>query len=198
MSEGSRSLERSGKARGATGKTCSACTCSTARLVTRMLRRGQPARRCSSCEAAATTCSKLSSSSNRRLSCRNHFNRSSRRNPSRSLIARCWAMVGRIRSGSLMGASEMKETPSTKSLAREVPTCTARRVLPTPPVPTRVSRRTSERSRRLQMAATSCSRPINWVNCAGRGARMPGPAPSPNLGLTTLRSPCIVKDPPLS
>src|SRR5437868_6860975 len=94
------------------------------------------------------------------------------------------------------GASDMKVTPSTKSSARSEPTCTARRVVPTPPLPVSVTRRMSERSRRLQIVATSCSRPISGVNCIGREARMPDPELATDLGLNTICSSRIVKDPP--
>ena len=46
------------------------------------------------------------------------------------------------------------------------------------------------------MTATSCSRPISGVNCAGRGARIPDPELGNDLGLNTTRSSRIVKDPP--
>ena len=46
-------------------------------------------------------------------------------------------------------------------------TCTARRVLPIPPGPVIVSRRTSGRNRSSLAAATSFSRPTNPVRCTG-------------------------------
>ena len=77
-------------------------------------------------------------------------------------------MVGMTKSGSLIGANGTKETPSGKSSRSSVATWSARRVLPTPPVPVRVKRRTSGRCRRVQAAATSCLRPMREVSCAGR------------------------------
>ncbi len=77
-------------------------------------------------------------------------------------------MVGMTRSASLMGASGTKQTPSVKSSSRLVPTSSPRRVLPTPPVPVSVTRRTSGCRRRAHTAATSCSRPTSGVSCAGR------------------------------
>jgi hypothetical protein len=47
----------------------------------------------------------------------------------------------------------------------------ARRVLPVPPGPVRVSRRTSARSRRTSIWGSSSSRPTNRVGCVGSGAR---------------------------
>src|SRR6266699_4177069 len=72
------------------------------------------------------------------------------------------------RSGSLMGASRTRQIPSGKSSSSAVATCKPRRVLPTPPVPVRVSRRTSGCRRSAQDAATSCSRPTSGVSCAGK------------------------------
>src|SRR5713226_2168438 len=43
-----------------------------------------------------------------------------------------------------------------------------RRVLPTPPGPVRVTKRTSGRRRRAHTACTSCSRPINGVSRPGK------------------------------
>ena len=76
-------------------------------------------------------------------------------------------MVDRTKAGSLMGAKETKETPSGKSARTSVATCNARRVLPTPPGPVRVSRRTSELRSRAVTAASSCLRPMRGVSGAG-------------------------------
>src|SRR2546423_8067377 len=77
-------------------------------------------------------------------------------------------MVAMTKAGSLMGARETTCTPSAKSCARSGATSSARRVLPTPAVPVRVSRRTSGRTSKAWIACTSCSRPISDVSETGR------------------------------
>src|SRR6266566_4858837 len=67
-----------------------------------------------------------------------------------------------------MGASETKQTPSGNSPRSSVAIRSARRVLPTPPVPVRVSKRSSGRASRVEAAATSRSRPISDVSGNGR------------------------------
>src|SRR5579883_1851093 len=66
-----------------------------------------------------------------------------------------------------MGPRETKQTPPVKSPASSVATSTPRRVLPTPPIPTSVKRRTSGRLNNVQAATTSCSRPTNGASRAG-------------------------------
>src|SRR6266700_3947359 len=51
----------------------------------------------------------------------------------------------------------------------------ARRVLPTPPVPVRVSKRISGRASRVQAAATSRSRPRSEVSGTGSGEKSLSP-----------------------
>src|SRR5712692_4080876 len=66
-----------------------------------------------------------------------------------------------------MVASGMKQTPLVRSLNKSLAICRLMLVLPTPPVPVRVTRRTSGRIRRAYAAATSCSRPIKDVSGVG-------------------------------
>src|SRR5438045_3244599 len=54
-------------------------------------------------------------------------------------------MVGATRAGSLVGARFTKNTPSAKRSLSSAATWRPRRVLPTPPGPVRVTRRTSSR-----------------------------------------------------
>ena len=61
----------------------------------------------------------------------------------------------------------MKETPSAKDAFSERTTSKASRVLPTPPGPSRVSKRTSGCLSRSMTTCTACSRPINGVVAAG-------------------------------
>src|SRR5947207_1104061 len=60
----------------------------------------------------------------------------------------------------------MKETPSAKDAFSERTTSKASRVLPTPPGPSRVSKRTSGCLSRSMTTCTACSRPINGVVAA--------------------------------
>ena len=54
-------------------------------------------------------------------------------------------------------------------------TCCARRVLPTPPGPVRVSSRTSGRSKSSRTTSASCSRPTNEVRSPGGGGKRSSP-----------------------
>ena len=76
--------------------------------------------------------------------------------------------MGTTRLGSLTGASGTKQISPAKSSSRSVATCKARRVLPTPPVPVRVTRRISGRCRSVHNTWISSSRPIREVSCAGK------------------------------
>ncbi len=68
-------------------------------------------------------------------------------------------MVGMTSSGSLTGASGTKQTPSEKSFNSAFATASPSRVLPTPPVPISVSKRTSGCRNRVQSSTSSSSRP---------------------------------------
>src|SRR5436190_24379197 len=68
----------SGSASGGTGNSCSACTCNTSRLVTRILSCGQAASTSTICTPAVTTCSKLSRRRNMCLCCNSCFTCSSK------------------------------------------------------------------------------------------------------------------------
>ena len=73
--------------------------------------------------------------------------------------------------GSPTGANSTSHTPSGNSAASSAATCTARRVLPTPPTPVRV---TSRCARTCSASSfTSTSRPTKLVTCTGR---LPGTA----------------------
>ena len=58
-------------------------------------------------------------------------------------------MAGATRAGSASGARSTKATPSAKSAASDLATRSASRVLPTPPGPVRVTRRTSGRRKQV-------------------------------------------------
>ncbi len=77
-------------------------------------------------------------------------------------------MAAMTRVGSLTRASSTKQTPAAKPARTAWATSSARRVLPTPPVPVSVTRRTAACRSKVQMASCSCSRPISAVIGAGR------------------------------
>ena len=64
-----------------------------------------------------------------------------------SRIPRSAAIVEMTSAGSLIGARSTNQTPSAKSSSSAAATCSARRVLPMPPGPVSVTRRTSLRRR---------------------------------------------------
>ena len=77
-------------------------------------------------------------------------------------------MADATRAGSVMGASATKKTPSSNSSKSSAATCKPRRVLPMPPGPVRVSRRTSSSRKRPRTSLSSRSRPTSGVGWAGR------------------------------
>ena len=68
--------------------------------------------------------------------------------------------------GSVSGASSTSQTPSGYVSSTSAATCSARRVLPAPPVPTSVSKDVAASSRLT--SAISCSRPTKLVSWRGR------------------------------
>ncbi len=158
-------------ARSGNSSVCSARTCNTSRLVTSTLSCGQDVSRSATCDAAPTTCSKLSSSSSTCCCCNTSAMRAERGCPTSSRMPSAWAMVGMTSKGSLMGASDIKKTPLTNTSRSSEATCRPRRVLPVPPGPVKVTRRTSSRRRSCPMVATSVSRPMSGVGCTGRVSR---------------------------
>src|SRR5437660_9221158 len=75
---------------------------------------------------------------------------------------------GTTNCGSERAANPTKQVPPTKKERIWVATAMARRVLPIPPGPSRVSRRISGCLRRALISATSGSRPISEVGGIGR------------------------------
>ena len=84
-----------------------------------------------------------------------------------SLTSSDWAMVDRTSSGSRTGARSMKTTPPGKSGVTRPAASIASRVLPTPPGPVSVIRRTARCVIRFVRSA-SWVRPIKAVGAAGR------------------------------
>ena len=88
---------------------------------------------------------------------------------------RARAMADGTAAGSGSGARSTNRTPSGNagSSRRESATATARRVLPTPPGPTRVRRRPPAASTCPRAVSSSAARPMSAVACGGS---CPGPA----------------------
>jgi|GEM_PF-4244837 len=158
-----------GNARVPTRYSCSPLTRRGARLVASTTRPGQASSSPATSGAAFSRCSKLSSTRSSRFSLRRA--RSVRRArsaspgicPSASLRPKERAMVGTTREGSPSGARATNATPSGKSSAVSRAAWTARRVLPTPPVPVRVSSRTAGSRRKASISSSSRSRPRSGV-----------------------------------
>ena len=85
-----------------------------------------------------------------------------------SLSPSVCAIVGSTSAGSAIGASATKNTPCGKSSTSSAAAWSPSRVLPVPPGPVSVSRRTSSRRSCSTTAATSRSRPISGVGWTGR------------------------------
>ena len=78
------------------------------------------------------------------------------------------AMAVGTRSGSRTGDRSTNQVPSVNAVSACPATSMARRVLPAPAAPIRLSRRTSACSKRSRMRATSGSRPTSGPGWAGR------------------------------
>ena len=132
------------------------------------------------CATASSRCSQLSRMSN---SCRGRrksigLERSGRSPLSvRSKVA---AMVLVASGGSLIGANSVSQTPWTYPGANSSPTRNARRLLPQPAAPERVSKRTPSCRRKPHSSANSCHRPMKELRATGkRQAGFVHPSPLP-------------------
>ena len=136
---------RAGSGSGGTGYSRSARSRSTVRLVARIATPGQRANSSSRSRAASTTCSRLSRMSSHRSSPRCSTRACSGESvPARSApTAR--AMPASTCSGSVTAASGTNTVPASKRSRNRSPTANANRVLPIPPGPVSVTRRTSGR-----------------------------------------------------
>ncbi len=159
-----------GNASGDNGNSCSPRKRRDSRLVISIRSPAQSDSSSLNNGAAETICSKLSSTSKVCLLRRKSLTLSSNNLLGDSVTPRICAIVGIIRVGSLIGAREMKKMPSANSWVdppervalSSWATCKARLVLPTPPGPVNVTRRTS-RIRRFFTAVISAWRPMNDV-----------------------------------
>ena len=109
-----------------------------------------------------------------------------------SAAATAWGTMA----GSATGPSSTSRTPpgngTSRRSRRSAATCSARRVLPTPPTPVSVTRRASPWPTRSASAAASSSRPMRTVSGAGRPAGA-GPSrgpPAPAGAEAASRGPC--------
>ena len=149
------------------GQTCSPSTARPSRLVARMrtLRHSCSTASANS-PASSSRCSQLSSTSRSCLARRN-----STMLPLRDTLG--WGCTPSVAattctsaSGSLAAASSHSHAPSGKRGSISAATWVARRVLPTPPTPIRVTSRAS--SRAFATRSSSSSRPMNDVSWSGR------------------------------
>ena len=118
--------------------------------------------------AAATTCSRLSSSNSSSLSLTYPSSVSSIVSPGYSRRPSVCAIVGTTSSQSRTGESETKKTPFWNRSIASAATWSASRVFPAPPVPVSVRRRRSSRERSSSTSASSRARPMNALGRAGR------------------------------
>ena len=115
--------------------------------------------------------------------------------PMASPTSTACAIAVAISAVSVMGVSGTKYTPSSNRSRSAAAACTARRVLPVPPGPVRVSRRYAGEvwlSSRVTSASIR-SRPMKLVNCSGRlsGRRTLRRIIHPRLGLIQPMGPAF-------
>ena len=143
------------------------------RLVVRILTPGEVRKMSSATRAVASIkCSQLSSTSRRFFSARRCCSVPRAGRSVCSPMRRANAIVPATSALSLSAASSANHTPSRKHSTRPAATSSAVRVLPMPPVPTRVTSRVALTSSRTWR--TTSSRPISGVSWSGRlclGAR---------------------------
>ena len=167
----------SGSPRGVTSRRCSPARRRAARLVARTFRPGASDRRRETSGAAGSRCSKLSRISSKRLPRRNRRSRSGN-GPSAPSVTSSACAIAAVRSPAPSSdARGTKHTPSANGAPpasrRRPASSSARRVLPIPGGPSRVSKRTSARSKRRWARCSSSSRPTRGV----RGQGTPEPEP---------------------
>ncbi len=171
--------------RGGTGRSCSSLRRRPSRLVTSTVTLSVASRILPMMSAAASrTCSQLSNSSSRTRPSNADATLSATLSPGCWLRPRTAATASGTAAGSVTGPSSIIHTPSGNSGCRRAATSCARRVLPTPPTPVRVTRRCDFNA--VATSATSDSRPTKLV--AG-GRRLPWLVSSVLRGGNSDRSP---------
>ena len=144
--------------------------------------------------AAATTRSKLSSTSSVSDRSARESASASARAPSEPPAARRekpLAISGTTRAGSWSPASETNDTPPAKSARTSSATRIASLVLPVPPGPVSVTSLTSRLSSSSRIAARSASRPTSEVRGVGTAPRLvatPGPRGATSGSIRLARS----------
>ena len=161
---------------------CSARRCNGARLVTSTCKRGQLTSRSATKSAAERTCSKLSRSSKHSLSWRKARTCSEKGRSACSRSPSTCATVCGTSEGSCRAVRSIQARPSTKPARRVWASSSASLVLPTPPGPVRVSRRTPRACKRSSAWVTSCSRPSRAVGGKGSTCRGAAFVSSPGRG----------------
>src|SRR5215208_2456292 len=137
-------------------------------LVARIFKPGQVRNKASASAAQASMrCSQLSRTRSRSLVSRCARSTSLAGRPGASRTPTAEATACGTRSGSESGASSTHHTPSSKQSTISVASTRAKRVLPEPPAPVRVSRRVLSANTPLS-SAISRSRPTKLVSCRGR------------------------------
>ncbi len=155
-----------GTGRGGTANSISPCRWSSSREVASTDSPGAASRSPATVRAPSRTCSKLSVTSRSVLSRRCSRMTSSTGMSGASRSSNAEAMASGTRAGSSIMVSGAKYTPSPKRGSSLSAAATASRVFPLPPGPVRVTRR--ERASSPEMSASSWSRPMKLVSCAGR------------------------------
>ena len=174
-SGGPQAVQVNGVGSGATGNSCSPLSRSTVRLVTSTTSPAAAVRSSATSGAATVTCSKLSSSSTT-CRARRYVLTSAISGPPEVLSLSPAAMAATTRSACRTGAKSTKRTSWAKLDPSRPATSSASQLLPTPPGPVRVTRRTPSRSTSSLAASASRSRPTNSVVGAGSADAAP-PAP---------------------
>ena len=175
-----------GSSSGGTGSTCSPATESGSRLVA--ITRTPGAARITSLTsraAASSRCSQLSRTSSSSLSLRYERSRASGSVAAWSRRSRAARTALLTSAGSWSSASSTSQAPPAKPRPRLVAMRIARRVLPTPPGPTRLTRRAVASF--LLASASSWRRPTKLVVSAGR---LPGRSGGLGTDRTVLRPRC--------
>ena len=143
------------------------------------------ARSCSTTSAAASsTCSQLSNTNNSRRPDSAWVMLAVTDRPACGVTPNTAATASGTAAGSPTGANSTSHTPSENSPVSSAATWIARRVLPTPPTPVRV---TSRWARTCSASSfTAISRPTKLVVCTGR---FPGTASNVRNGANSTRNP---------
>ncbi len=158
---------RCGRLSGGTRQTYSPATPSGSRLVVTIRTSGAAASAAStSAVTSGSTCSQLSSTNSSSRSRRWFVSRSFEGRPRVSRTPNAVRRVATTRSGFTTAARSTHHAPAAKRSATSAATCAASRVLPQPPGPVSVSRRSV--LNRPWSATSSSSRPMNGF---GGGAR---------------------------